>query len=67
MAAKTTAALPSGPLSAPSQHITVLLAEAVDAIVQRPEGVYVDGTFGRGGHSRALLARLSPAGPMGAP
>ncbi len=64
MAAKSTAALPSGQHSAPSQHITVLLAEAVDAIVQRPEGVYVDGTFGRGGHSRALLARLSPAGRL---
>ncbi|MCK6434242.1 MAG: 16S rRNA (cytosine(1402)-N(4))-methyltransferase RsmH [Aquabacterium sp.] len=40
------------------QHTTVLLAEAIDAIVNRPDGVYVDGTFGRGGHSRALLARL---------
>lgn len=44
------------------QHHTVLLAEAIDALVTRPDGVYVDGTFGRGGHSRALLARLSPAG-----
>ncbi len=43
------------------QHTTVLLAEAIDAIVTRPEGVYVDGTFGRGGHARALLARLAPA------
>jgi len=42
------------------QHTTVLLAEAIDAIVNRPDGVYVDGTFGRGGHSRALLARLDP-------
>jgi 16S rRNA (cytosine1402-N4)-methyltransferase len=46
------------------QHTTVLLAEAIDAIATRPDGVYVDGTFGRGGHSRALLARLSPAAKL---
>ena len=46
------------------QHATVLLAEAVDAVALRPDGVYLDGTFGRGGHSRALLARLSPAGRL---
>ncbi|MBK1614472.1 16S rRNA (cytosine(1402)-N(4))-methyltransferase [Rubrivivax gelatinosus] len=43
-------------------HTTVLLAEAVEALVTQPDGVYVDGTFGRGGHSRALLAALSPQG-----
>ncbi|WP_323071416.1 16S rRNA (cytosine(1402)-N(4))-methyltransferase RsmH [Mycetohabitans endofungorum] len=43
------------------QHRTVLLDEAVDALVTRADGVYVDGTFGRGGHSRAVLARLAPA------
>jgi 16S rRNA (cytosine1402-N4)-methyltransferase len=46
------------------QHTTVLLAEAVDALVTTPAGIYVDGTFGRGGHSRALLERLSPAGRL---
>ena len=46
------------------QHTTVLLVEAVEAVVQRPDGLYVDGTFGRGGHSRALLARLAPAGRL---
>ena len=46
--------------AAEHQHTTVLLAEAVDAVVTRTDGVYVDGTFGRGGHSRALLQRLSP-------
>jgi 16S rRNA (cytosine1402-N4)-methyltransferase len=46
------------------QHTTVLLAEAIDALVTRPDGVYVDGTFGRGGHSRALLARLVPQGRL---
>ena len=46
------------------QHRTVLLDEAVDALVTRPDGMYVDGTFGRGGHSRAVLARLAPAGRL---
>jgi 16S rRNA (cytosine1402-N4)-methyltransferase len=50
--------------AAAGQHTTVLLSEAVDAVALRPEGVFVDGTFGRGGHSRALLARLSPAGRL---
>jgi 16S rRNA (cytosine1402-N4)-methyltransferase len=40
------------------QHTTVLLNEAIDGVLTRADGVYVDGTFGRGGHSRALLARL---------
>jgi 16S rRNA (cytosine1402-N4)-methyltransferase len=44
------------------QHRTVLLTEAIDALVTDPSGVYVDGTFGRGGHSRLLLSRLSPQG-----
>ncbi|MCM5678799.1 16S rRNA (cytosine(1402)-N(4))-methyltransferase RsmH [Schlegelella sp. S2-27] len=46
------------------QHRTVLLHEAVDALVTDPDGVYVDGTFGRGGHSRLLLSRLSPQGRL---
>jgi 16S rRNA (cytosine1402-N4)-methyltransferase len=41
-------------------HTTVLLHEAVDALVTSPDGIYLDGTYGRGGHSRALLERLSP-------
>jgi 16S rRNA (cytosine1402-N4)-methyltransferase len=41
------------------QHIPVLLNEAIDAIAIAADGIYVDGTFGRGGHARALLARLS--------
>ena len=45
-------------------HVSVLLQEAVDALVGPPDGVYVDATFGRGGHSRALLAKLSPAGRL---
>ncbi len=46
------------------QHTTVLLAEAIDSLLTTPDGVYVDGTFGRGGHSRALLERLSPNGRL---
>jgi 16S rRNA (cytosine1402-N4)-methyltransferase len=46
------------------QHRTVLLEEAVNALVTRADGVYVDGTFGRGGHSRAVLAKLGEAGRL---
>lgn len=45
-------------------HITVLLTEAVDALVTSPSGVYVDGTFGRGGHSREILKRLDAQGRL---
>ena len=41
-------------------HTTVLLNETVDAVITDPNGIYVDGTFGRGGHSRLLLSRLGP-------
>jgi 16S rRNA (cytosine1402-N4)-methyltransferase len=44
------------------QHTTVLLVEAVDALVTDADGIYVDGTFGRGGHARRVLEALSPAG-----
>ena len=47
-----------------SAHETVLLAEAVDALVTDPAGVYGDGTFGRGGHSRAVLAKLDAGGSL---
>jgi 16S rRNA (cytosine1402-N4)-methyltransferase len=43
-------------------HQPVLLREAVDALVTLPDGFYVDGTFGRGGHSRCILQRLNDKG-----
>ncbi|HZW22179.1 16S rRNA (cytosine(1402)-N(4))-methyltransferase RsmH [Noviherbaspirillum sp.] len=49
------------------QHRTVLLEEAVDSLQidgDRANGVYVDGTFGRGGHSRRILERLGPSGRL---
>jgi len=39
-------------------HETVLLQEAVDALVTDTQGIYIDGTFGRGGHTRRLLSLL---------
>jgi|SRR5690554_1872512 len=46
------------------QHITVLLEEAVTALVHDASGIYVDGTFGRGGHSARILEQLAPAGQL---
>ncbi|WP_291988651.1 16S rRNA (cytosine(1402)-N(4))-methyltransferase RsmH [Candidatus Accumulibacter sp. ACC007] len=51
-------------MTLPSQHQTVLLREAVDALEIKPAGTYVDGTFGCGGHSRAILDRLGPDGRL---
>jgi 16S rRNA (cytosine1402-N4)-methyltransferase len=48
----------------PLQHTTVLLHEAADALVTRADGVYVDGTYGRGGHSRLILQKLAPHGRL---
>jgi 16S rRNA (cytosine1402-N4)-methyltransferase len=51
-------------VSAGLPHVTVLLHEAVDALQVKPAGVYVDGTFGRGGHSRLILQRLGTQGRL---
>src|SRR3989440_8378653 len=45
-------------------HQTVLAREAMDALAIKPDGLYVDGTFGRGGHSRAILERLGQRGRL---
>ena len=47
-----------------AEHITVLLHEAVEGLAITPDGVYVDGTFGRGGHSRLILQHLGPNGRL---
>lgn len=47
-----------------SAHYPVLLKESVTALVNDPNGVYIDGTFGRGGHSRAILEKLSDRGRL---
>lgn len=46
------------------QHQSVLLSQAVEALAVRPEGRYLDGTFGRGGHSRLILKALSATGRL---
>ncbi|MBU0620272.1 MAG: 16S rRNA (cytosine(1402)-N(4))-methyltransferase RsmH [Gammaproteobacteria bacterium] len=45
-------------------HATVLLNEAVEALEIKPDGIYVDGTFGRGGHSRLILRKLGERGGL---
>ncbi len=45
-------------------HTTVLLHETVDGVLSEPNGIYVDGTYGRGGHSRLLLQKLGPGGRL---
>ena len=54
--------------STPLHHTTVLLHEAVDALLggagAAPSGTWVDATFGRGGHSRQILLRLGPQGRL---
>lgn len=45
-------------------HLSVLLKETVDGLNIRPDGIYIDGTFGRGGHSRQVLQRLGDEGRL---
>ena len=47
-----------------SPHITVMLEEAVEGLAIKPAGIYVDGTFGRGGHSRKILEKLGSEGRL---
>lgn len=45
-------------------HKSVLLDESIDGLAIKADGIYIDGTFGRGGHSRAILARLGACGRL---
>ena len=47
-----------------SEHLPVLLDETVAALSVKPDGIYIDGTFGRGGHARAVLAQLTDNGRL---
>ncbi|NMH59221.1 16S rRNA (cytosine(1402)-N(4))-methyltransferase RsmH [Alteromonas ponticola] len=51
-------------MSAPLSHASVLLNECIHALAIDPDGIYVDATFGRGGHSRAILQHLSDKGRL---
>ena len=46
------------------QHIPVLLEESVNLLNIQPDGVYLDGTFGRGGHSKKILSQLNDKGRL---
>ncbi len=60
--AQTTTENPSNPVQAKAYHTPVLPVESVDALHIRSGGVYIDATFGGGGHSREILKRLEAAG-----
>ncbi|BBN80345.1 ribosomal RNA small subunit methyltransferase H [Pseudoalteromonas sp. A25] len=51
-------------MTAQFQHVSVLMAETLDALAINPQGIYIDGTFGRGGHSGQILSRLAPEGRL---
>lgn len=51
-------------MSSGGAHVTVLLDEAVDSLAIKQDGVYVDATFGRGGHSRRILSALGDSGRL---
>lgn len=48
----------------PREHVPVMLTEVLEGLCVRPDGIYLDGTFGRGGHARELLKKLGPDGRL---
>lgn len=51
-------------MTKPAEHLPVLLAETVASLDVKPDGIYIDGTFGRGGHARVVLSQLSAQGQL---
>lgn len=51
-------------MDSPAYHIPALLPEAINALSIKPDGIYIDATFGGGGHSRAILGELGQAGRL---
>jgi len=47
-----------------TEHRPVMVERIAELLVQDPDGIYMDATFGRGGHSRAILSRLSEKGRL---
>ena len=54
----------AGGADARSAHLPVLYAQVIEGLRVIPDGIYLDGTFGRGGHARGVLERLGPAGRL---
>lgn len=54
----------NAPIAPPSQHVPVLWSPVLAGLAIKPEGTYLDGTFGRGGHARGVLAQLGPDGRL---
>ena len=64
MSARSQSTNPEQNVGQVSPHITVMLEEAGEGLAVKPSGVYVDGTFGRGGHSRKILEKLGSEGRL---